>query len=97
MVVDLEPCLMFLGAAMALGVTRVIFALKSPNDGGVELLSKWEPPVEQPYFARPAELVGGFHRLRSQELFAHYAAGTGPEGMRLWAADLAELPPPESR
>jgi tRNA(adenine34) deaminase len=31
--VNLEPCLMCLGAAMALGVREVLFALESPGDG----------------------------------------------------------------
>lgn len=91
--VNLEPCLMCLGAAITLGVQRVYYALESPNDGAVELLSKWQPPVEQPFFARPQVVKGGFHRERSRQLFARYAAGSGPSGMRAWAGGLAELPP----
>ena len=89
--VNLEPCLMCLGAAITLGVQRVYFALESPNDGGVDLLSRWDPPVEQPFFCRPKDIRSGFHRTRSQQLFRRYAEGDGPVGMRQWAAGLAAL------
>lgn len=65
--VNLEPCIMCLGAAITLGVERVWFALESPNDGGVELLQHWHPSVEQPYFCRPKEILGGFHRHEAQD------------------------------
>jgi tRNA(adenine34) deaminase len=89
--VNLEPCMMCLGAAITLGVGRVYYALESPNDGGVDLLSKWQPPVEQSFFARPSDIRSGFHRARSQRLFGRYAEGNGPAGMRRWAAGLAAL------
>ncbi|MDV6277745.1 deaminase [Rhodococcus erythropolis] len=41
--VNLEPCLMCMGAAITLGVTRAWFALESPNDGGAELVQSWTP------------------------------------------------------
>lgn len=87
--VNLEPCLMCLGAAITLGVQRVYYALESPNDGGVELLAQWQPPIEEPFFCRPSEIRGGILRGRSQRLFRRYAEGTGPAGMRTWAAALA--------
>jgi tRNA(adenine34) deaminase len=31
--VNLEPCLMCTGAAITLGVERIVYALESPNDG----------------------------------------------------------------
>lgn len=90
--VNLEPCLMCLGAAVTLGVERVLFALESPNDGAVDLLGRWQPPVEQSFFRRPGHIRGGILRRQSQELFAQYAAGPGPQGMRDWAQSLAKLP-----
>lgn len=93
--VSLEPCLMCLGAAITLGVQRVYYALESPNDGGVELLSLWHPPVEQSFFRAPAVIRGGYHRSRSQQLFRRYAEGDGPAGMRAWLAELARPRPPE--
>ncbi|UUZ58650.1 nucleoside deaminase [Nocardioides sp. B-3] len=89
--VNPEPCIMCLGAAVTLGVERVYYALESPNDGGVDLLAKWHPPVEQPFFSKPTDIRSGFHRTRSQQLFRHYADGSGPAGMRRWAAGLAGL------
>lgn len=89
--VNLEPCMMCLGAAITLGVERVLYALESPNDGAVDLLNAWDPPTEQPFFKRPTHIEGGIRRDRSQELFAQYADGDGPAGMRAWARDLADL------
>lgn len=87
--VNLEPCLMCLGAAITLGVEQVVYALGSPHDGGVETLSHWNPPVELPYFKKPHRIVGGIHQDRAREQFATYASGTGPASMRAWARDLA--------
>jgi len=86
--VNLEPCLMCMGAAITLGVKRIWYALESPNDGADALLKLWEPPVEQPFFSRPREVVGGVRRTESRRLFAEYAAGDGPPGMRDWARSL---------
>lgn len=90
--VNLEPCMMCLGAAITLGIEKVWFALESPNDGAVELLSYWCPPVEQSYFCRPKEIAGGFHREKAQDQFARYAAlETAPRSMREWARGLSEI------
>jgi tRNA(adenine34) deaminase len=90
--VNLEPCMLCLGAAITLGIQNVWFALESPNDGAVDLLSHWHPPVEQPYFCRPQHIQGGFHRKEAQDQFARYAAlEFAPQSMRDWAHGLAEL------
>lgn len=86
--VNLEPCLMCMGAAITLGVQRVWYSLESPNDGAHQLLDQWDPPVEQAFFARPAEITGGILRDDSEKLFSKYATGNGPTGMRAWAASL---------
>ena len=72
------------------GLKRVYYALESPNDGGVDLMRKWNPPVEQPFFTKPTDIRSGFHPL-AQQLFGRYADGDGPAGMRRWAAGLAGL------
>jgi tRNA(adenine34) deaminase len=87
--VTLEPCLMCLGAAITLGVDHVFYALESPNDGAAGLLDLWNPPVEQPFFRRPTVIRGGVQRTAAQELFAQYADGDGPGGMRGWCRGLA--------
>ncbi|PQZ93726.1 deaminase [Arthrobacter sp. MYb227] len=94
LVVNLEPCLMCMGAAITLGVDRVWFGLESPNDGAVELLEQWRPPVEQPFFRRPQEILGGIHRTAVQDQFARYATSSAPAGMREWAHGLSVQPIP---
>lgn len=90
--VNLEPCMMCIGAAITLGIKKVYYALESPNDGAVELLSHWHPPVEESFFCRPEEIQGGFHRVEAQRQFARYAAmESAPKGMRDWAQKLSNL------
>lgn len=87
--VNLEPCLMCMGAAITLGVRRVWFALTSPNDGAADLVSSWSPPEELPFFARPREIRGEIRSAEARAQFARYSMGNGPAGMRAWAAGLA--------
>lgn len=83
--------MMCLGTVITLGIERVWFALESPNDGAVELLRHWHPPIEQPYFCRPKEIRGGFLRDEARDQFARYAAiESAPKGMRNWARGLSE-------
>ncbi|OXR41613.1 tRNA-specific adenosine deaminase [Nocardia cerradoensis] len=89
--VNLEPCLMCMGAAITLGVRRVWFALPSPNDGAAALVESWLPPQELPYFAKPREIRGGIRSGEARAQFAAYAAGDGPAGMRAWAGGLASM------
>src|SRR5689334_9227402 len=44
--VNLEPCLMCLGAAMALKVDEVYFGLESPADGGAAAAAAWPLAAE---------------------------------------------------
>lgn len=94
LVVNLEPCLMCMDAAITLGIDRVWFGLESPNDGAVELLEQWQPPYEQPFFSRPQEIIGGIHRKAVQDQFARYAVSSAPAGMREWAKGLSLQPNP---
>lgn len=89
LVVNLEPCLMCMGTAITLGIERVWFGLESPNDGAVDLLNHWDPPVEQLFFRRPREIVGGIHRAAIRAQFSRYARSSGPAGMREWAHGLS--------
>jgi tRNA(adenine34) deaminase len=83
--VNLEPCVMCLGAAMTLGVAEVFYALESPGDGGAVIAAqwrtartrrfpgadddRWDPPGAG---ARPVRaLLCGSTRLRLQDLGAH--------------------------
>lgn len=89
LVVNLEPCLMCMGAAITLGIERVWFGLESPNDGAIALLEQWQPPVEQPFFRRPREIIGGLHRATNKDQFARYSVSSGPAGMGGWAGELS--------
>jgi tRNA(adenine34) deaminase len=90
--VNIEPCLMCIGAAITLGINRIWYGLESPNDGAVELLNHWHPPKEQPFFCRPQEIKGGFLREEIQNQFARYALiKSAPKGMRMWALELSQL------
>lgn len=90
--VNLEPCLMCLGAAITLGVSDVVYALESPDDGGVEALNHWSPRKELPYFRAPARIVGGILRERAISQFGRYARSqAGSTSTRGWAASLAAL------
>ena len=87
--VNLEPCLMCLGAAVTLGVDRVVFGLWSPDDGGVEAFRSWRPRRELAFFRPPRDITGGHVEDRVRDQFRRNAEGDGPPGMRAWAARLA--------
>lgn len=89
--VNLEPCVMCLGAAMALGVSEVYFSLESPGDGGAGIAANWQPSSDTPWFAVPS-MVGGIRREESRELFRRYCASAPESGMRRWAQTLVDLP-----
>jgi tRNA(adenine34) deaminase len=90
LVVNLEPCIMCLGAAMTLRVDRVWFGVWSPADGGVDLLRSWKPPNVLPFFKVPDEILGGFCEAEIRSQFGRYAQDRSrPAGMRTWCASLA--------
>lgn len=89
--VNLEPCLMCLGAAMTLGVSEVYYALDSPGDGGAWVAAGWRDSAVAPWFAAPV-LVGGIHADRSRALFGRYADSRPDSGMGRWARTLADPP-----
>jgi tRNA(Arg) A34 adenosine deaminase TadA len=39
--VNLEPCVMCLGAAMTLGISEVYYSLDSPGDGAASVVAGW--------------------------------------------------------
>jgi tRNA(adenine34) deaminase len=88
--VSLEPCLMCAGAAMALGVRAVLFALESPGDGAAAVASRWPTHLDTPWSAAPV-IRGGILRAESRELFRRYGAASD-SGTGRWARTLAELP-----
>lgn len=90
--INLEPCLMCLGAAMSLGVQTIYYGLESPGDGAAGVAEHWRPARPDMPFSRVPELVGGVRRGECQAQFARYSAGASPSSMRDWAQRLADLP-----
>ncbi|GIG92927.1 nucleoside deaminase [Plantactinospora endophytica] len=90
--VNLEPCVMCLGTAMALGVNEVYFGLESPSDGGAAVAAAWRPEPPVPWFAAPSVLVGGIRREESRELFRRWCATTPDSPARRWAETLVTGP-----
>jgi tRNA(adenine34) deaminase len=92
--VNLEPCLMCLGAAMALGVSEVYFSLESPGDGAARIAATWEPvSADLPGYRAPA-VVGGIRRADARRQFRRYFENAAESGFRTWAGTLADLPDP---
>jgi tRNA(adenine34) deaminase len=90
--VNLEPCVMCLGAAMTLGVTEVYYALESPADGAATIAQSWQPAdASLPVYAAP-EITGGIKRLDSRALFQRYCRTAPESGLRRWAQTLADRP-----
>ena len=87
----LEPCLMCMGAAMSFFLGEVHFALESPGDGAVDLVSSWVRREEDiPGYQLP-KITGGLLRTDSIRLFADYVSRRPPGPMRDWAETLARL------
>lgn len=89
--VNLEPCLMCLGAAMALKVTEVYFGLESPADGGSAVAAAWPTNPDLPWYVAPT-ITGGIRRAQVQDQFRRYCDRAPESGFRRWAASLTALP-----
>ncbi len=70
LVSTLEPCVMCLGAAMEVGVARVLFGLEAPADNGTQRVK----PPESPESAAP-HVTGGLLPAESRALFAQWLRG----------------------
>lgn len=62
--VNIEPCLMCMGAAVTLGIKYVYYGLESPNDGAHALINSWTPPHEQSYLKNPNMYKAAFIEQR---------------------------------
>ena len=90
--VNLEPCLMCLGAAMALKVTDIYYGLESPADGGSRIAATWPIDPAMPWY-RPPAIIGGIHRDRARDQFRRYADAGPASNFRHWARTLADQQP----
>ncbi|XTZ17382.1 deaminase [Micromonospora echinospora] len=89
--VTLEPCLMCLGAAMALGVSQVYYGLEAPDDGAAGVSVVWQPArSSMPSFPLPA-VAGGYRRRECVEQFRRYAATASDASLRRYAESMAAL------
>ncbi|HZD97130.1 MAG TPA: nucleoside deaminase [Micromonosporaceae bacterium] len=89
--VNLEPCVMCLGAAMTLGVAEVFYALESPGDGGTGIAAQWRNSPDTPFFRTPT-MTGGIRRAQARDQFRRYCAAAPDSGFKTWARTLADLP-----
>jgi tRNA(adenine34) deaminase len=90
--ITLEPCLMCLGAAMALGVAEIYFGLEAPDDGAAGLASSWRPARQAMSFSHLPALSGGYRRSECRDQFRRYVATAPNEAYRRYAASMAALP-----
>lgn len=90
----LEPCLACLGAAMTVGIGRIVFALESPADGAARFVAEWDrrrSHGDLPGYQLPA-IQAGVRRDESWRLFARFASQPGRNNALVgWAQTLAEL------
>ncbi len=89
--VNLEPCVMCLGAAMALRVDEIYFGLESPADGASGVAAGWQRSPDLPWYG-PPRMVGGLHREAVRDQFRRFCESAPDSGYRRWARTLADLP-----
>lgn len=89
---NLEPCVMCLGAAMTMAVSEICYALESPSDGAAGIARAWQPEsTSLEGYAAPT-MIGGLLRPESRELFRQYCRTAPESGYRRWAQSVADLP-----
>jgi tRNA(adenine34) deaminase len=90
--VNLEPCLMCVGAAMALLVDEICYGLESSGDGAGGLAASWQPDAPDMTFSHIPPVTGGIHRDQCRDQFARYVRAAPASGFRTWAERLARAP-----
>ncbi|HWS34327.1 MAG TPA: deaminase [Actinoplanes sp.] len=90
--ITLEPCLMCLGAAMVLGVSRIVYGLEAPGDGAAGIPAVWQPARQDMPFSRIPAMTGGFRRRECRDQFRRFAETTTNPALRRYAASMAALP-----
>ncbi|MFF5081398.1 hypothetical protein ACFY36_30490 [Actinoplanes sp. NPDC000266] len=77
-----------MGAAMALKVDDVYYALESPADGGAAVAAGWPVSPELPWY-RPPTIIAGIRRSEARDQFRRYSATAPDSGLRRWAGTMA--------
>ena len=85
--VNLEPCLMCLGAAMSLGVKEIYYGLDSPGDGAAEIARNWVPRPEMRWYRAP-EVHGGIRAQEARAQFRRFCAQAPDSPVKTWAQTL---------
>lgn len=88
---NLEPCLMCMGAAMSIFLGEIVYALESPGDGAVELVTGWSRKEEHIPGYQVPKIIGGVLRQESQDLFKRYCSVHQKGAMHDWAESLTNL------
>lgn len=92
--VNLEPCLMCLGAAVTAMVGTVVFGLESPSDGAAEFARRWDADRRRDTFPgyRMPEIRGGVLRSDTLDLFDEFLRrASRDDPLTAWAREIAEL------
>jgi tRNA(adenine34) deaminase len=89
--VNLEPCLMCLGAAMSFFLGEVYYGLESPGDGAVAVVQQWEKKHTDFPGYRVPHIQGGVLREETIALFGEYVARHSSGAMWEWAKTIAAL------
>ncbi|MBV1854894.1 nucleoside deaminase [Catellatospora tritici] len=90
--ITLEPCLMCLGAAMALGVSQVYYGLEAPDDGAAGIPAVWQPARQTMSFSQLPVVTGGYLRRECRDQFRRYALTAAKASLRQYAESMAALP-----
>ena len=89
----LEPCLMCLGAALSFVLGEIHYALESPRDGALGLISAWQrdeaamPGYRLPLIQQHPDTA----RQQTIALFRDYTERHSSGGMWEWAKTLTQL------
>ncbi|WP_326557833.1 nucleoside deaminase [Micromonospora sp. NBC_01796] len=93
--ITLEPCLMCLGAAMALGVSQVYYGLEAPDDGAAGVPAVWQPSRQTMWFSQVPAVAGGYRRFECRDQFRRYALTASNTNLRRYAESMS-IEPDES-
>ena len=86
---------MCLGAAMSFFLGELTYALESPGDGAVDLVSAWQRRTEDIPGYQVPRIAGGLLRQESISLFEQYVRQAPHGPMRDWAETLTRLSAPD--